>query len=81
MKAYTQVGLSTSVPVIVVAVGSAFNVRLAVRPPLLLHVPSPFVKDWTDPVVLANVPSKVGVAALGQAFAHPAELPWSGSHW
>jgi hypothetical protein len=81
VKAYTQVGFSTFVPVIVVAVGSAIIVRVAARPPPLLHVPSPFVKDWTNPVVLANVPREIGAAALGQAFAHPAELPWSPNCW
>ena len=81
VKAYTQVGFSTVVPVIVVAVGSAIIVRVAARPPPLLHVPSPFVKDWTNPVVLANVPREIGAAALGQAFAHPAELPWSPNCW
>ena len=81
VKAYTQVGFSTFVPVIVVAVGSAINVSVAARPPPLLHVPSPFVKDWTNPDVLANVPREMGAAALGQAFAHPAELPWSPNCW
>jgi hypothetical protein len=81
VKAYTQVGFSTVVPVIIVAVGSAIIVSVAARPPPLLHVPSPFVKDWTNPVVLANVPREIGAAALGQAFAHPAELPWSPNCW
>ena len=81
MNAYTQVGPSTLVPVILVAVESAINVSVAARPPLLLHVPSPFTYEWTNPVVPAYVPSEVGPAALGQAFAHAAGLPWSPNCW
>ena len=60
MNAYTQIGPSTLVPVILVAVESAINVSVEARPPPLLHVPSPFAYEWTNPVVLVYVPSKVG---------------------
>ena len=59
MNAYTQVGPSTLVPVILVAVESAINVSVAALPPLLLHVPSPFAYEWTNAFVLAYVPSKI----------------------
>ena len=59
MNAYTQVGPCTLVPVILVAGESAINVSVEARPPPLLHVPSPFAYEWTNPVVLLYVPSKI----------------------
>jgi len=45
--------------VILVAVESAINVSVEARPPPLLHVPSPLAYEWTNPVVLLYVPSKI----------------------
>ena len=69
------------VPVIVDASTSEITVSVEARPAPLLHVPSPFTYEWTNAFVLAYVPSKVGPAALGQAFAHAAALPWSPNCW
>jgi hypothetical protein len=48
------------VPVIVDASTSEITVSVVARPPPLLHVPSPFAYEWTNPVVLLYVPSKIG---------------------
>ena len=59
MTAYTQVCGSVMVPVIVDASTSEITVSVVARPPPLLHVPSPFAYEWTNPVVLLYVPSKI----------------------
>ena len=76
MNPNTQLILVT-VAVILVAVGSAISVSV----PVLLHVPVPLVYEWTNAFVLTYVPIKVIGAALGQVFAHPAELAWSANCW